>query len=567
MASALGPSTGAASRAVEIAGLSSEEAARRLRMQGPNELARARRRSAFRIAREVLSEPMFLMLFAAGAAYLLLGDLDEALLVVALATASIGITIVQETRSERTLDALRDLTSPRALVIRDGERKRIAGREVVEGDALILREGDRVPADARLVAASGLECDESLLTGESVPVRKRVGAETAAAPRPGGDDLPFAFSGTLVVRGQGIGIATATGLRSEIGKLGTSLATLEAEAPRLRRQTARLMRIFAVAGAAVSIAMALLYGLLREGWLEAVLAGIALNMALLPEEFPLVLTVFMVMGAWRISRTGMLTRRSAAIETLGSATVLCTDKTGTLTENRMAVAEVQGAAQVLGTGAADQAAQGRALLVGMLASEPEPYDPMEKAFHAAAAGSGEASAGAALVRQYPLSPDLLAMTHVWSRPDGSLLAAAKGAPEAVAGLCRLDEAARAAVQRAATEMAERGMRVLAVAEAAHAGVPPESQRAFAFRFAGLVGLADPLRPSVPQAVAECRGAGIRVVMITGDYPATAVAVARAAGIEAAGVLTGAASRRCRRRSSPGRCATPASSPASGPSRS
>jgi len=208
-----------------FAGLDEVDARARLLAEGHNELPQPDRRTPFRIAIEVLREPMLALLLVGGIVYLALGDLKEAIILVAFATMSIVITVVQETRTERVLEALRDLTSPRALVIRDGERKRIAGREVVEGDALILREGDRVPADARLVAASGLECDESLLTGESVPVRKRVGAETAAAPRPGGDDLPFAFSGTLVVRGQGIGIATATGPRSEIGKLGTSLAS------------------------------------------------------------------------------------------------------------------------------------------------------------------------------------------------------------------------------------------------------------------------------------------------------------------------------------------------------
>ena len=191
--------------------------------------------------------------------------------------------------------------------------------------------------------ATTCKTDESLLTGESVPVRKIAGG--AGAPgkdrRPGGDDLPYVFSGSLVVRGTGIGEVIATGALSEIGKIGQSLSTLETEPPRLQAQTRRLVRVFAMVGGAVSVLAVLLYGTLRGGWLDAVLAGIALGMSMLPEEFPVVLTVFMAMGAWRISRARVLTRRAAAIETLGSATVLCTDKTGTLTENRMSIAELR----------------------------------------------------------------------------------------------------------------------------------------------------------------------------------------------------------------------------------
>src|ERR1019366_3960946 len=256
---------------------------------------------------------------------------------------SVLITVVQETRTERVLEALRDLTSPRALVIRDGARKRIAGREVVRGDAVVLAEGDRVPADAVLVQSHDLQIDESLLTGESVPVRKTGSGDLALSMdrRRGGDDLPYVFSGSLVVRGTGIGEVIAIGALSEIGKIGHSLSTLETEPPRLQAQTRRLVWWRALVGGAVSVLAVLLYGMLRGGWLDAVLAGIALGMSMLPEEFPVVLTVFMAMGAWRISRARVLTRRAAAIETLGSATVLCTDKTGTLTQNRMSIAELR----------------------------------------------------------------------------------------------------------------------------------------------------------------------------------------------------------------------------------
>ncbi len=525
-------------------GLTSEAAAARLRAEGPNELPQPDRRSQLRIALDVLREPMFSLLLGAGLVYLLIGELGDALLLLVFALISVAITIVQETRSERVLEALRDLTSPRALVIRDGERRRIAGREVVRGDLLVLAEGDRVPADGALLACQDLEIDESLLTGESLPVRKRA-AEAADGPtcRPGGDDLPYVFSGTLVVRGQGLTEVRTTGIRSEIGRIGKALGGIEREPPVLKAQTDRLVRILAAFGLGVSAVSVLLYGLYRGSWLDGVLGGIALSMSMLPEEFPLVLTVFMVMGAWRISQARVLTRRASAIEALGAATVLCTDKTGTLTLNRMTVAELQVGAQVLRpaeTAAAEFPAAFRDLAVtARLASAPEPFDPMEKAIQALLP---EAENDRRILRRtYGLRPELLAVTQVWQEAGGGdLLVASKGAPEAIARLCRLDPAALHAMHRAVDRMADAGIRVLGVASARSAdGILPDSAGDFAFTFLGLLGFADPLRPNVPAAVRECRTAGIRVVMVTGDYPATAAAIARQAGLEVVDLATGA----------------------------
>ncbi|TIY08868.1 MAG: ATPase, partial [Mesorhizobium sp.] len=250
-------------------GLSEVEAQARHLAERFNELPTTGRRTPLRIALEVMREPMLALLLGGGAVYLLLGDLQEALILLAFATLSVGITIVQEARTERVLEALRDLTSPRALVIRDGESKRIAGREVVRGDLVVLGEGDRVPADVLLIQSADLQTDESLLTGESVPVRKIAGKDghLPAERRPGGDDLPFAFSGSLVVRGSGVGEVLATGPRSQIGAIGQSLSSMETEAPRLQRQTKRLVGIFALVGGAVSVLAVMLYGVLRGGWL------------------------------------------------------------------------------------------------------------------------------------------------------------------------------------------------------------------------------------------------------------------------------------------------------------
>jgi Ca2+-transporting ATPase len=494
-----------------------------------------------RIVFDVLREPMLALLLAGGVVYLLLGSRDEALILLAFACLSVGITVVQEARTERVLEALRDLTSPRALVIRDGQRQRIAGRDVARGDVIVLAEGDRVPADAALIEAQDLSADESLLTGEAVPVRKLAGTATEASP--GGEDQPMVYSGSLIVRGTGIACVTATGAASAIGRIGTSLSLLETETPHLQLQMRKLVFAFASVGAAVSMAVVALYGLLRGGWLDGILAGIAVGMSMLPEEFPMVLAVFMAMGAWRISKVRVLTRRASAIETLGAASVLCTDKTGTLTENRMTIAELRlpdGTVAKVGTALPEAFRELAA--AGVMASAPEPYDPMEKAFHALAKADlrpGEALPGAArhLVRSYPLSPDLLAMSQAWAAGTGWQIAA-KGAPEAMAGLCRSDDATRARLTAQVDQMARSGLRVLGVASATHQGTLPDDHRDFRFRFLGLVGLADPLRASVPDAVAQCRSAGIRVIMITGDYPATAQAIAAEAGLQGDRVITG-----------------------------
>ncbi len=515
-----------------LSGLTQAEAARRLAADGANELPQTHSRSALRIVLEVLREPMLALLLAGGVVYLLLGDLEEAVILLVFACLSIGITVVQEARTERVMEALRDLTSPRALVIRDGQRVRIAGREVVVGDLIALSEGDRVPADALLITANGLSADESLLTGEAVAVRKRAGA-AGAVQRAGGEDLAQVFSGSLIVRGTGVAEVTATGARTELGRIGASLAELETETPHLQRQIRRLVMVLALTGGAVSLAVVGLYGLLRGDWLQAVLAGIAVGMSMLPEEFPMVLAVFMAMGAWRISKARVLTRRASAIETLGAASVLCTDKTGTLTENRMKVVQLrlpEGQALTMGGALVDPFL---ALAeVGTMASAPQPFDPMEKAFHALHG----LDKGQKLIRSYPLTDGLLAMTQVWQAGEVRV-AAAKGAPEAIAELCHMDASARAAMMAQVNQMAEQGLRVLGVAIAAVDELP-QAQTGFAFRFEGLVGLADPLRQEVPAAVAECRAAGIKVVMITGDYPATARAIAADAGLEGNRVITG-----------------------------
>jgi Ca2+-transporting ATPase len=510
-----------------LQGLSEAEARRRLGVEGANELPAAGPRRLGRIVVEVLREPMFGLLLAGGVIYVLLGDRVSGAVLLAFAALSVSISVIQEMRSERVLDALRAMSSPRALVIREGVRRRIPGREVVRGDLVIIGEGDRIPADGMLVEARELRVDESMLTGESVAVIKRARHAPSEMPfRPGGEDHPTVYSGSLVVRGSGLLLVHATGPAAEVGLIGKSLATIDSTAPRLAQETRRLVRMLAIFGLCASVLAGLTYGVLRGSWMDAALAGIALGMSMLPEEFPLVLAVFMTMGAWRISRARVLTRRASAIEALGATTVLCTDKTGTLTENRMSVVEAH---------PADSADRAALLRWAALACAPEGFDPMDRAI-VAAAGNG---ATGLLQRSYGLSPDLLAVTQVWRTQDGKSAVVAKGAPEAIISLCGLDSTAARDISAQVERMAANGLRVLGVAHAEE--VPdtlPESPRGFAFAWAGLVGLADPLRAEVPAAIAECRAAGIRVVMITGDYPATAKAIARAAGLDHDSVLTG-----------------------------
>ncbi|MDH4480725.1 MAG: cation-translocating P-type ATPase [Rhodoferax sp.] len=536
-------------------GLSAGEAIRRLAEQGPNVLPGEQGRRWRDIARETLREPMFALLIAAGTLYLVLGDVREGAVMFAMVVLVLALTLYQEGRTENALAALRRLSAPTAQVLRDGVQHRIAGRDVVQGDILVLHEGDRIAADAVLVSGTELQVDESLLTGESVPVSKTpsVGTPYAPPPRPGGDGLAQLYCGTLCIRGHGIARVNATGARSEMGRIGSALGTLRLEVSPLKKQTARLVQVLASMGLLASAILVVILGLSNGNWMAALLAGIALTMSLLPEEFSVVLAVLPALGAWRLSRQQVLTRRIAAIETLGATSVLCADKTGTLTENRMTAAAlyVPLASDTLGqTLALDHSApvslpEAFHALVeyAILASEAAPQDPMEQAFHHLGKrflqGSPHLHRDWKLVREYGLTPGLRAMSHVWrANPDAANLrtephcVAAKGSPEAIVDLCHLDANARGEVERAVQTMAARGLRVLGVARAHFLGAEwPAQAHDFAFQFVGLVGLADPLRPEIPAAMAQCHSAGIRVIMITGDFPATAQAIARAAHID------------------------------------
>ncbi|MCR5867959.1 cation-translocating P-type ATPase [Aquincola sp. J276] len=532
-------------------GLSEDEAARRLAVHGANELQDRERHGLPATLRSVATEPMFLLLLAAAAIYLVLGDLGEGLLLAGFAVLTVGLVVLQQRRSEHALDALRELAAPQVRVRRGGQVRRMAARELVPGDLFLVGEGERLAADGVLREAAGLSVDESLLTGESMPVRKQAAGATAdaASPEaraPGGDDTPWVFAGTLAVAGHGLVQVTGTGRLTQVGRIGASLAGIETAPTPLQRHLRRLVRMFGMAALLCSAALALWHGLWRGDWMQGLLSAIALGMAMLPEEFPMALAVFLALGAWRLARIQVLARRPAVVEALGAATVLCVDKTGTLTENRMQLRRLVAAGMEVRVqpGAPLPEAVHRLLEYAMLASRRGGIDPMDRALlqhgDGALARSEHLHPDWQLTHEYPLSAELLAMSHEWTDTEGHRCIAAKGAPEAVFGLCHLVPAAAEPWLAQVRRLADEGLRVLAVAEArAPPGPAPALQHDHHFTLLGLVGFEDPLRPSVPAAVAQARTAGIAVAMITGDHEATALAIARQAGIDtAAGAVAG-----------------------------
>jgi Ca2+-transporting ATPase len=525
-------------------GLTSAAAAAELARVGPNELPRPPRRGIGRIVVGVLSEPMFLLLVIAALVYLVIGDPRESVLLAAFAVLSVGLVVVQEARSENALEALRALGAPTARVLRDGAPVRLAAREVVPGDVLLAGEGERIAADGWVLRADDLSVDESLLTGESVPVGKRLRTpeDIDAAPVAGGDGQAYVFAGTLIVRGHVQILVDRTGVTTAAGRIGVSLASISSEQTLLQRSIGRLVRWFGLIAFLTSASVVLGYGLVRGDWVQGVLSGIALAMAMLPEEFPMALAVFLALGAWRMAKVKVLVRRPAMVETLGAATVLAVDKTGTLTENRMRLrALVAPEARVELDDSERELPESahRVLEYALLASKRQAHDPMDSAVgtlaRIALAASEHLHADWPLEREYGLSPDLMALSRVWRRPDGACEIASKGAPEAILTLCAADAATRAGVLAEVQDLAARGLRVLAVASGrSDTTTLPEDPRDLTLRFEGLIAFVDPLRASAAAAVASARTAGLTVMMITGDYPSTALAIAAEAGIDVDG---------------------------------
>lgn len=528
-------------------GLSSKEALQRLKEHGYNTLPSSKRRTILNIIFDVIREPMLLLLLLAMSLYLLFGELQEGLALTTFVCLIIAIELYQHRKTENALKKLHELTSPRALAIRDGKPSRISGNEVVPDDVIMINEGDRIPADGFLISANDLQIDESLLTGESLPVFKKSPTQKQLFI-PQENNMYFVYSGTMVVQGQGTYRVCATGQNTSIGKIGLSLQTLETETSPLQKQVVKLVKIFTLIGLIVSVLLVVILSMLQGDLLKALLSGIALAMSLLPEEFPVILTILPALGAWRLSKQNVLTRRLSAIEMLGAISVLCVDKTGTITENQMTVAQLWVDSDFYDINCRLNSAlpENFYSLVefAILASEINPFDPMEKAFHNLGkhflAQTEHLHSNWRLVHEYDLSPDLRAKTHVWkSNQEHHYVIASKGAPEAIFELCHLDSDTQQNINLAIKTMASKGLRVLGVARAEFQGeVWPNNQRGFKFSFLGVVGLTDPVREGIQEAVKECHDAGIRIMMITGDYAETALAIAKQANIPSKDILIG-----------------------------
>jgi Ca2+-transporting ATPase len=567
-------------------GLSEAEVRAARAVHGANRAAPPGAAARLRDAAHLLADPMALMLAVCAGVYYALGETGDAVVLTVALVPVLGVDVLLEVRSRKALAELARRSAPRARVRREGAERLVDGEDLVPGDVLLVAEGDVVHADARLVETRNLVVDEAALTGESEPVRKAA----PDAPRGGAGDGPsgatppdaagLLLAGSTVLSGQAVAVVVATGARSRFGAVTRLVAESEPDPSPLQRATTRMVRRLAIAAAGLAAAV---FGLQRMRGVEAgeaFVGAVALAVAAMPEEFPLVSTLFLALGAARLGRAGVLVRRLSAVETLGSTSALCVDKTGTLTEGRFVVE----AHEPIGAGVTEHAL----LEVAVLACEPAPSDPMDRAIVAHAADHGIDAVALvgdlALVRDHDFDPVGKHVTHVWRRRDGrgGIRVAAKGALEGVLEHCStgdagLDESIRAAAEAANRRLAEAGLRVLAVAAAEHgpeapgegegaaegagttlvgeAGALRPVDRAAAdaadaalrardeagLRLVGLLGFHDPLRPDAPAAVRECLGAGMRVVMITGDHAVTAHAIAHAAGIPHAddGVVTSA----------------------------
>lgn len=524
--------------------LTQAEAEEILLKDGFNELPSQKKQSWFLMLYKILSEPMIVLLILAGLVYLFLGDIKDTLVLLFSVFVVIAITFYQERKTEKTLQALKDLSSPRALVIRDGQEKRIAGKEVVKGDIIIIKEGDRIPADAVVLSCSNLFVDESLLTGESMAVRKTeasINEINLKNQRPGGDNLPYIYSGSMVTSGSAIAKVIFTGKNTEIGKIGKSLESIKEEETLLKKETTKIVKFIAIIGAILCLVVILFYIFFKNDLVSGFLSGLTLSMAILPEEFPIVLLIFLTLGAWRLSKKNVLTRRSATIETLGAATVLCTDKTGTLTLNKMELSSLfdgKSFYEISDLASTDLSESFKNLLeFGVLACKKNPFDPIEKEIIKMAGlyinDLNEKNADLNLIKEYPLSKTLFALSNAWHKDnEQKVFVACKGAPESVLDLCHANVKQKDEILQKVKEMSEKGLRVLGVAKAVCKKHDlPENHHEFDFEFLGLLGFVDPVRPTAAGAVKEAYDAGMRVIMITGDYPGTAQFVAQKVGIK------------------------------------
>lgn len=511
----------------DFQGLTEEEAKKRQTKYGRNELTATKRENLFRKLLHVLSEPMFLLLIAAAVIYFILGEPRDGAIMLIFVIGVIGIDVIQEWKTDRTLNALKDLSAPHITVIRDGKEQLIASSDLVPGDLMLIEEGIKIPADGKVLKQSDLCVDESSLTGEAEGVWKTAAEE--ALPSSDYWRKDTCYAGTLVTQGSGIIQIEKIGANTEYGKIGANVASAPENPTPLQRQTSQLVKNCAVIAAVLFAAVCIItYWNLTDHkfydrLVESVLSGVTLAMAMIPEEFPVILTVFLSMGAWRLAKRHSLVRKLPSVETLGAVSVLCVDKTGTITKNKMEVRQIW---------AMNGNTESLSRIMGM-GCETNAYDPMEKAMLAYCDSIGITQNelfGGELITEYPFTNETKMMGHVWKR-DGEIIVAAKGSPERILTLCRLSEEEREHAEKQAYELSSQGLRVIAVGEMRVTdGAVPPTLTDCRLTLCGLVGLADPPRESVKQDIKDCTRAGVRVVMITGDNGTTASSIAKQIGM-------------------------------------
>lgn len=510
-------------------GLTSAEAKRRQAQYGKNELTVQKKKGFFSKVIHIICEPMFLLLLIASVIYFILGEPKDGIVMLVFVIGMISIDIAQEWKTDKTLNVLKDLSAPQVTVIRDREQKVIASADLVPGDVMLIHEGVKVPADGVVLDCHALCVDESTLTGEAEGVWKT--PTESAEPSEDYWRKDYCYAGTLVTQGTGYLLVDKIGTQTEYGKIGTSIAEAPDEQTLLQKQTGSIVKVCAGV-AAVLFALVGIFTYIDlpelavgDRIVQSILSGITLAMATIPEEFPVILTVFLSMGAWRLAKKNSLIRHLPSVETLGEISVLCVDKTGTITKNQMAVADTW----VLNGN------QDNLIEVMGLGCQMEPYDPMEKAMLAHCEQQGiskDRLFSGTMVKEYPFTDELKMMGQVWKK-NGAFLIAVKGSPERILTICSLDEKSRRLCENQIQAMSSEGLRVIAVAAATPKTETeiPEEITDCSLTLLGLIGLVDPPRDSVKEDIAVCNRAGIRVVMITGDNGVTASAIARKIGIK------------------------------------
>ena len=512
----------------ESGGLTNDEVTTLQLKYGKNELSSQKKESFAKKVMHILCEPMFLLLIVAAIIYFILGEPRDGLIMLVFVVGIISIDVIQEWKTDKTLNALKDLSAPHISVIRDGKEIQIASVDLVPGDIMMIQEGVKIPADGFVVKCSDLCVDESSLTGESEGVWK-VSVESIEEH----SDYwrkDYCYAGTLVTQGSAVVCVDKIGGATEYGKIATDVVDAPEESTPLQRQIRDLVTL----SAGIATALFVLVGIVTwfntsdkiyyDRFIKSILSGITLAMAMIPEEFPVILTVFLSMGAWRLAKKNSLVRKLPTVETLGAVSVLCVDKTGTITMNQMTVQD---------TWAANGNEENLNEMMG-LACETDAYDPMERAMLAYCEKLGIHKAhlfGGELITEYAFTNESKMMGHVWHH-DGEIIIAAKGSPERMLNICKLTDGERVSIEDKILKMGKQGLRVIAVANTKLQDESdiPSSIGDCSLTLCGLIGLADPPRDSIKNDIAICNKAGIRVVMITGDNGITASSIAKKIGM-------------------------------------